>query len=102
MRKINCKFVVLINLMKFLEDEMITEIKDNILYFDGCNTIELAKKYGTPLYVYSENAIMKECDEIKECFLDEYENTRAAYATKAFSSIAICKLMDREGFCMDV
>ena len=81
---------------------MITEVKDNILYFDGCNTIELANKYGTPLYVYSENAIIKECNEIKECFLDKYENTRAAYATKAFSSIAMCKIMNREGFCMDV
>ncbi|MFV0517995.1 MAG: diaminopimelate decarboxylase [Aminipila sp.] len=81
---------------------MITEVKDNILYFDGCNTIELGKKYGTPLFVYSENAIIKECNEIKKCFLDKYENTRAAYATKAFSSIAMCKIMDREGFCMDV
>lgn len=78
------------------------EIKDNVLYFDGCSTVELAEKYGTPLYVYSENAILKECNEIKNCFLDKYENTRAAYATKAFSSIAMCKIMDREGFCMDV
>ena len=78
------------------------ETKDGILYFDGCNTVELAEKYGTPLYVYSENAILKECNEIKECFLNKYENTRAAYATKAFSSIATCKIMDREGFCMDV
>lgn len=81
---------------------MIAEIKENVLYFDGCSTVELAEKYGTPLYVYSENAIIKECNEIKNCFLDKYENTRAAYATKAFSSIAMCKIMDREGFCMDV
>lgn len=81
---------------------MIAEIKENVLYFDGCSTVELAEKYGTPLYVYSENAILKECNEIKNCFLDKYENTRAAYATKAFSSIAMCKIMDREGFCMDV
>lgn len=81
---------------------MITEIKGNVLYFDGCSTVELAEKYGTPIYVYSENAIVKECNAIKKCFLDKYENTRAAYATKAFSSIAMCKIMDREGFCMDV
>lgn len=81
---------------------MVTEIRDNVLYFDGCSTLELAEKYGTPLYVYSENAIVKECSELKNCFLDKYEDTRAAYATKAFSSIAMCKIMDREGFCMDV
>ncbi|QHI71498.1 diaminopimelate decarboxylase [Aminipila terrae] len=81
---------------------MITEIKGNVMYFDGCSTVELAEKYGTPLYVYSENAILKECNEIKECFPDKYENTRVAYATKAFCSIAMCKIMEREGFCMDV
>ncbi|WP_312093514.1 diaminopimelate decarboxylase [Aminipila sp.] len=81
---------------------MITEVKNEVLYFDGCSTVELAEKYGTPLYVYSENAILKECNELKSCFLDKYENTRAAYATKAFSSIAMCKIMDREGFCLDV
>lgn len=81
---------------------MLTEAKNDVLYFDGCSTVDLVSRYGTPLYVYSENAIMKECNEIKNCFLDKYENTRAAYATKAFSSIAMCKLMEREGFCMDV
>lgn len=77
-------------------------MKENELRFDGCSTVELAKQYGTPLFVYSENAILKECTEIHECFLDKYENVRAAYATKAFSSIAMCKIMEREGFCMDV
>lgn len=81
---------------------MIKEVKDGVLHFDGCDVTQLAQKYGTPLFVYSENAIIKECNEIKECFLNKYENTRAAYATKAFSSVAMCKIMDREGFCMDV
>ena len=77
-------------------------VNNSVLYMNGYNLKELAKKYGTPLYVYSENAIIKECNAIKECFLNKYENTRAAYATKAFSSIMMCKIMDREGFCMDV
>ena len=33
---------------------MFREVRDNTLYFDGCNTVELARKYGTPLYVYSK------------------------------------------------
>ncbi len=64
-------------------------MKENELYFDGCSTIELVKQYGTPLFVYSENAILKECNEIRNSFLDKYENVRAAYASKAFSSIAM-------------
>ena len=35
----------------------ISDIKNGILYFDGCDTTELAKKYGTPLYVISAKMI---------------------------------------------
>jgi diaminopimelate decarboxylase len=80
----------------------VLRIKDNILYFDGCNTVELAKSYGTPLYVLSETAIVERCREIKETFLNKYESTRAAYASKAFLTLAMCKIIEREGLCLDV
>ena len=78
------------------------QIKDNILYFDGCNTVELAKKYGTPLYVMSETAIVEKCTEIRETFLNRYERTRAAYASKAFLTLAMCKIIENQGLCIDV
>lgn len=78
------------------------EIKDGILYFDGCSTIELAEKYGTPLYVMSENDIEDKMQEIKGCFLNKYPNTRAAYASKAFCTMAMYKICEKEGFCIDI
>lgn len=78
------------------------EIKNNTLYFDGCNTVELAEKYGTPLYVMSETAILERCREIKDTFLNKYEGTRAAYASKAFLTLSMCKIIEREGLSMDV
>jgi len=81
---------------------MMREIKDNILYFDGCNTVELAKKYGTPLYVMSETAIVDKCKEIRDTFINKYKRTRAAYASKAFLTLAMCKIIEREGLCLDV
>ena len=81
---------------------MIKEIKNNTLYFDGCNTVELAEKYGTPLYVMSETAIVEKCKEIRDTFLKKYERTRAAYAGKAFLTLSMCKIIEREGLCMDV
>ncbi len=78
------------------------EIKNNILYFDGCNTVELAERYGTPLYVMSETAIVEKCKEIRDTFLNKYERTRAAYASKAFLTLSMCKIIEREGLCMDV
>jgi len=78
------------------------EIKNNTLYFDGCNTVELAKKYGTPLYIMSETSIVEKCSEIRNTFLNKYERTRAAYASKAFLTLSMCKIIEREGLCMDV
>ena len=78
------------------------EIKDGILYCDGCSTVDLAKQYGTPLYVMSEGDIEDKMREIKTCFLDKYPNTRAAYASKAFCTMAIYKICEKEGFCIDI
>ena len=78
------------------------EVKNHHLYFDGCDTVALAQKYGTPLYVFSENAIVAECNQLKAAFTNRYPNTRVAYASKAFSTLAMYKIMAREGFCIDV
>lgn len=78
------------------------EVIGGVLYFDGCNTVELAKKYGTPLYVLSETAIVKKCSEIRDAFLNKYQKTRAAYAAKAFLTPVMCKIIEREGLCIDV
>ena len=81
---------------------MFREVRDNTLYFDGCNTVELARKYGTPLYVYSERDIIGRFNELKTCFLEKYPCTRVAYAAKAFFPVAMAKLVAREGMCVDV
>lgn len=81
---------------------MIKEIKNNTLYFDGCNTVELARQYGTPLYVISETGIVEKCHEIRDTFLKKYERTRAAYAAKAFLPLSMCKIIEREGLYLDV
>jgi diaminopimelate decarboxylase len=38
------------------------------LMFSGCDTVELAKKYETPLYVVSEDCIRDKCRELKRDF----------------------------------
>ncbi len=81
---------------------MIKEVKNNVFYFDGCNTVDLAREYGTPLYVYSENDIKNKCNELKNCFINKYDNVRVAYASKAFLSLYMCKIIEQEGFCLDV
>ena len=72
------------------------------LTIGGLDTVALASKYGTPLYVMSEGDIEDKLREIKTCFLDKYPNTRAAYASKAFCTMAIYKICEKEGFCIDI
>ncbi|MST51272.1 diaminopimelate decarboxylase [Hornefia butyriciproducens] len=81
---------------------MIKEVKNNVLYFDGCNTVELAKKYGTPLYVYSESDIHARIRELKETFLDRYPGARVAYAGKAFLPLSMARIIRDEDICVDV
>lgn len=70
--------------------------------FSGCDTVYLAKKYKTPLYVISEDYIVDRCNEIKRDFLNKYENTFCAYASKAFLTKEMARLIKREGLGMDV
>lgn len=81
---------------------MAKEIKNGVLYIDGCNTIELAEKYGTPLYVMSETDIVDRLNELKTCFIHKYPNVRVAYASKAFCTMAMYRLCEREGICIDI
>ncbi|MDR1953516.1 MAG: diaminopimelate decarboxylase [Clostridiales Family XIII bacterium] len=80
----------------------IFETRNNTLYFDGVSTTRLAAEFGTPLYVFSKSEIVKRITEIKEMFLDKYKNTRAAYASKAFLTIAMCRIVEERGLSLDV
>lgn len=79
-----------------------TEIINGILYVDGCSTKDLAERYGTPLYILSEKAIIQRFNELKKCFMNKYSNTKVAYAAKAFCTMAMFKLCEREGIGIDV
>ena len=68
------------------------EIKNNSLYIDDVNAMDLVKKYGTPLYVMSEGHIRHQMNELKEKFLDKYENVLPLFASKSFSCLEIYKL----------
>lgn len=81
---------------------MYREVKDGKLFFDGVDMTELSKKYGTPLYVYSENDIISRFEDLKKNFVEKYERVRVAYAAKAFFPLAMAKLVDQCGMCVDV
>ena len=76
-------------------------IKGGRLFIGGCDTVELAKKYGTPLYVLDEQYVREVMRAYVEG-LSEYGDFAVAYASKALSCIAMYKIVKSEGLWTDV
>ncbi len=70
------------------------------LFLGGCDLVDLAKKYGTPLYVIDEATLRGICREYKKAFKD-YKNIHMMYASKALCTSAITRILDEEGFGFD-
>lgn len=72
------------------------------LEIGSCDTVQLAKEFGTPLYVMDEELMRKNCAEYRDTFKRLYPNSQVAYAGKAFLTKAMCRLADEEGLSLDV
>lgn len=79
-----------------------TKVNENgNLSIGGCDTVELAEKYGTPLYVIDEETIRSVCRDYKKAF-SSYNKVNMMYASKALCTSAISRLIASEGFGFDV
>ncbi len=72
------------------------------LEIGGCDTVELAREFGTPLYVLDEAAVRANCRAYKAAFAKRYSKNEIYYASKAFLTTAMAALIASEGLCMDV
>lgn len=73
------------------------------LTIGGCDTVELAKEYGTPLYVLDENVIRDTCRSYVNSFKKFYDgNGMPLYASKALSCKELCRIANEENIGLDV
>ena len=72
------------------------------LVVGGCDCIEMAEEFGTPLYVFDEFSLRRRCAEFKAEFGQRYPDTMIAYAGKAFINKAMARLVQEEGLGLDV
>ena len=76
--------------------------ESNKLVVGGCELSELAKKYGTPLYVLDEYSLRTACQTYLTSLKKHYPGkSLPLYASKANSSLAICAVIASEGFGLD-
>lgn len=67
------------------------------LVIGGCDALDLAAQFGTPLIVYDEEQLRRRCREAIAAFPDG-----VSYATKAFTCRAMAALAHSEGLTLDV
>ncbi|MEG2413722.1 MAG: diaminopimelate decarboxylase [Clostridia bacterium] len=72
------------------------------LQIGGCDACDLAKKYGTPLYVMDEDYIRKVARAFRNTIKKTYGDGNVAFASKAFSCMRIYKIMQEENMNIDV
>lgn len=78
------------------------EIKDGRLAVSGCDCVELAREYGTPLYVMDESRIRDNCRSLVSAMNKYAPGGRVMYASKAFMNKAMCVIAASEGMRLDV
>ncbi|MBT2569458.1 diaminopimelate decarboxylase [Planococcus sp. ISL-110] len=72
------------------------------LTIGGIDSVELAKTYGTPLYVYDIELFRDRARAFQKTFEEAGIGYQVAYASKAFSTIAIYQVAAEENLSLDV
>lgn len=75
---------------------------DGHLTIGGVDTVELAKEFGTPLYVMDEETVRTACRSFKESIDKNYGKGVPLYASKAFSCKEVYRIVTQEGIDVDV
>jgi len=76
--------------------------KNGHLIIGGVDSVNLAKKYGTPLYVFDVTQIRNQIKNFKSAFEQANLNYQISYASKAFAVKAIYQVMKQENVHIDV
>ena len=83
--------------------QMDYQTKNGHLLFGGCDTVELAREFGTPLYVLDEEMLVENCQSFLRS-MEKYYNGRGmvAFAGKSLCCLEVFRIMKREGMALDV
>jgi diaminopimelate decarboxylase len=75
---------------------------DSVLHCEDVSLTRLAKRYGTPLYVYSATTIHERLTAFENAFRNFAVPHTICYSVKANSNLSILRLLARKGCGFDV
>lgn len=76
--------------------------KKGHLTIGGCDVVNLAKTFGTPLYVICEKTLKFKCNQYLQALKCYYDNFLVLYAAKAFTCTTIYKIINNLGLGLDI
>lgn len=76
--------------------------EDGMLEVGGCRADQLADEFGTPVLVVAEDALRARAREYVEALSARWSSGRVVFASKAFPSTAVQRVMVEEGLGLDV
>ncbi len=76
--------------------------KKGHLEIGGCDVVDLAKEFGTPLYVMDEATLRDRCRQYMTSFRTHYPNSDIIFASKALCTVGISRVIASEGLGFDV
>jgi diaminopimelate decarboxylase len=68
----------------------------------GCDTVELAREFGTPAYVYAEDDLRARARAFVDAMRARHDDFDVLFASKAFPCTAAYRLFAAEGIACDV
>ncbi|MEO0686976.1 MAG: diaminopimelate decarboxylase, partial [Cyanobacteria bacterium J06649_11] len=76
---------------------------NNHLEVGGSELSKLVVQYGSPLYILDEFTLRTACSQYRDSFATYYGGeSLVIYASKAWSCMAVCSIIDSEGLGFDV
>ncbi|MBN1801768.1 MAG: diaminopimelate decarboxylase [Candidatus Lokiarchaeota archaeon] len=85
---------------KWLKNKELEYLEDT-LHFGGMNVIDLAERYGTPVYIINEQLLRKRYKELKSLLDNTYKKNEIHYAVKANSNLSVLSILNSEGASFD-
>ena len=68
----------------------------------GCDTVELAREFGTPAYVVAEDDLRARARAFMHAGAEVHEDFQTVFASKAFPCTAVLEVFAQEGLWCDV
>jgi diaminopimelate decarboxylase len=73
------------------------------LEIGGCDVVTLVEQFGSSLYILDEETLRTTCRQYRDGFKKYYPGqSQVIYASKAWSCLAVCSIVNSEGLGFDV